>query len=142
METLPHWQWQKDATKMFSDICPNCKCTIEFNEADSKDLDNTHDNGKGGKCRFRGVVQAGKFVVNLHLCPECHEDKRYHHIACKGECAGARHCRMKFSVFFTNNKNVNGKQQCDVCVASKGTPTDIRKKCNKCKLGSKIKSLK
>ena len=50
--------------KQFSDECPRCKQTIHFDKADAQDLDNEHDDGKGGKCRFRGAVVGGRIQAN------------------------------------------------------------------------------
>ena len=101
--------------------------------SDTKDLDHTHDDGKGGKCRFQGAVKGGRLEANLHLCPDCHMDSRTHHIACHGKCSGAKHCRSKFSTYFQHNKSVHGKQQCDKCASSKTMRADTKKRCFKCK---------
>ena len=85
-----------------------------------------------GKQQCDICVSSGTLAVNLHICPECHKDSRTDHIACKGECSGARHCKSKFSIFFKRNKTVNGKQQCDICVSSKAARRDTKKKCYKC----------
>ena len=80
IENLPSWQWQANlCTKQFSDTCPKCKQIIEFDQANAKDLDNEHDNGKGGTCRFRGAVVEGKIQQNIDkrtkrfsdTCPKC-----------------------------------------------------------------------
>jgi len=126
-------QEEKNTRNAYSDVCPRCKCTIKFDEADTKSLDHTHDDGKGGQCRFRGAVKGGRLEANLHLCPDCHMDSRTHHIACHGKCSGAKHCKSKFSIYFQHNKSVHGKQQCDKCVSSKTMQADTKKRCFKCK---------
>ena len=60
LEGVSGWTWEQEKEKKFSDTCPNCNCTIEFDKASAKDLDHTHDDGKGDKCRFRGTVVGGK----------------------------------------------------------------------------------
>ena len=81
MENLPSWQWQAELrTKKISDTCPKCKQIIEFDQANAKDLNNEHDNGKGGTCRFRGAVVEGKIQQNIDevftkKCSKCREEK-------------------------------------------------------------------
>ena len=90
LETLPHWQWQQtQCEKRFSDVCPKCKQNIQFDKANTPDLNNEHDDGEGGKCRFRGAVVDGKIQANvpktdekrcfkctlMKARPEYHEDQ-------------------------------------------------------------------
>ena len=86
-------QEEKETRKTYSDVCPRCKCTIKFDEADTKSLDHTHDDGKGGKCRFRGVVAAGKIQANSRRNPW----------QCGGQC-GKILCKSDFSAKMQNRK--------------------------------------
>ena len=67
LEAIPGWKRaaERDNTKQFSDICPKCKRYIHFDKANTQDLDNEHDDGKGSKCRFRGAVVDGKIQANV-----------------------------------------------------------------------------
>ena len=67
LEAIPRWTWDtdKDTTRQYSDTCPKCKRNINFHTANTQDLDNVHDDGKGGKCRFRGAVIDGKIQANV-----------------------------------------------------------------------------
>ena len=74
LEAITGWTWEQDegVTKQYSDTCPRCKQIIHFDKADAQDLDHEHDNGEGGKCRFRGSVVSGRIQANL-----CEQNKRF-----------------------------------------------------------------
>ena len=90
LETLPHWLWQQThCEKRFADDCPNCKQNIQFDTANIRNLNNEHDNGQGGKCRFQGAVVDGKIQANVaktakkkcfkfsDICPKCNQNIQF-----------------------------------------------------------------
>ena len=103
LEAVRGWTWQqeKGAPKQFSDTRPNCKLTIKYDKSDTKDLNHEHDDGKGGKCRFRGVVIAGKIQANVRRNPW----------VCTGLCGQAL-SRNDFSAKMQNRKDGKVCKRC------------------------------
>ena len=90
LEAIPGWTWERSGyTKQFSDICPNCKQNIQFDKENTSNLNNEHDDGKGGKCRFQGAVVDGKIQANVakvekkkcfkfsDVCPKCKQNIQF-----------------------------------------------------------------
>ena len=108
LEGMSGWTWEheSDTWKQFSDTCPNCKRTIEFDRADTKNLNHEHDDGKGGTCRFQGVVVAGRIQANLRRNPW----------QCTGSCGRAL-TKNDFSAKMQNRKD----KVCKDCPNAKKT---------------------
>ena len=107
LEAVRGWTWaqEKDTPKQFSDTCPNCKYTIAFDKADTKDLDHEHDDRTDGKCRNGGVVVVGKIQAHLRRNP--------------WQCTGSCGRTLSKNVFSAKMQNRKEGKVCKDCSNAK-----------------------
>ena len=101
LEAVAGWTWQAKVEKQYSDKCPKCNKVIEFATANTQDLSHEHDDGKGGTCRFRGIVIEGKIQANLRRNPW----------QCTGSCGRAL-SKNNFSAKMQNRKEGKVCKEC------------------------------
>ena len=105
LEAVAGWTWQAKVEKQYSDKCPKCNKVIEFATANTQNLNHEHDDGKGGTCRFQGIVIEGKIQANLRRNPW----------QCTGSCGRA----LSKNIFSAKVQNRKEGKVCKECSNAK-----------------------